>query len=154
MPVRDATEADLPRIVELWTAMWKDEEERDERFASSPVAPKIQEAWISSNLGSDRARLLVHEEGGAVQAYALAILLENPPIVTSPLFGYLAELCVDPDARRTGHGRRLTEACHEWFKARGCSHAEVNVSVKNDAGRAFYGRLGYRPFLERLRVEL
>ena len=67
-----------------------------------------------------------------------------PLIVTEATrsFGYVWGVHVAADERKGGLGRRLTEACVEALRARGCTHAVLNASP---SGRSVYERLGFQP---------
>lgn len=57
-------------------------------------------------------------------------------------FGYVWGVHVAAGERKSGLGRRLTEACVEALRARGCTHAVLNASP---SGRGVYERLGFQP---------
>lgn len=153
MPVRRARAEDLDGVVRLWREMWDFHTPLDPRFRATPVADHVMSSWIESNLSNERAAVFVEEEGrGAVDGYCLAMILENPPVVPWPFYGYVSEISVR--RRRAGVGGRLLEAAHAWFRERRIPYVEVNVSVKNDAARRFWRSQGYGEFLERLRLEL
>jgi ribosomal protein S18 acetylase RimI-like enzyme len=57
--------------------------------------------------------------------------------------GWLYAVAVDPDARRTGLGRRLVQAAEKRLRARGCVKVNLQVRAGNDAAVAFYQALGY-----------
>lgn len=126
----------------------------DRRFEPSPLAERVTRGWLEDNLGSERARIVVAEEEGAVVGYAFGAVLENPPIVPQQFFGHVWDCVVAPERRRRGVGARLSGALHEWFRSKGLPYAQLNVAVRNDAARAFWRRLGYGDYLEQLRMEL
>lgn len=152
--IRRATEADVGRIVDLWDQMWRLEAARDPRLEASPAAPAVVQTWVNGDLSDDRIAVFVAEDRNGVIGFARAYVMENPPVVLETAFGYLADLCVDATARGRGIGTALVAACHDWFRARGLRHVEVNVSVRNPEARRFYERQGYAAFIDRLRVDL
>jgi GNAT superfamily N-acetyltransferase len=152
--IRRATEADLGRIVELWDQMWRFQAMRDPRFEASPAAAAVVHSWVAGDLADDRIAVFVSEEAGGVIGFARAYVMEIPPVVIETTFGYLSDLVVDEAARGRGIGAALVGACHEWLRAMGVRHVEVNVSVRNPEAREFYEGRGYVPFVDRLRAEL
>jgi GNAT superfamily N-acetyltransferase len=152
MLIRAASSGDIPRIVELWKEMW--EANRDPRLELSPLAEPVMTSWMEEIIRSDRSRVLVAQEGRDVTGYALGMIRENPPIVLHQLYGYISELSVTRDRRRTGTGRLLLDGMHAWFRSKGMPYVEVDVVVLNEGSRQFWRRNGYSEFLERLRVEL
>ena len=58
-------------------------------------------AWIEENMGRNRSAVFVSEDAegaeeseGGLEGYALALILENPPVLPWPLFGYVSEISV------------------------------------------------------------
>jgi ribosomal protein S18 acetylase RimI-like enzyme len=58
--------------------------------------------------------------------------------------GLVHTLYLRPEVGRQGLGRRLMEALHESFRARGLRRSCLGVHPLNARARAFYERLGYR----------
>lgn len=151
--VRRARAEDLDALVRLWREMWDTHAGMDPHFQSTPAAETVMAGWIEENMNAPRSAVFVaEEEPSQVEGYCLAMILENPPVLPQQFFGYVSEISVR--GKRKGVGGALLGAVHGWFRERGLSYAEVNVSVRNPAARAFWRRQGYGEFLERLRVEL
>lgn len=151
--VRPARAEDVESMVRLWREMWEVHVPLDPRFEVTAAADLVMGKWFEETLGNDRAALLVAEEApGAVLGYCHAMILENPPLVPWPYYGYVSELSVRD--RRRGIGARLLEAAHAWFRQKNLPYAEVSVSVRNAAAGRFWRRQGYSEFLERLRRDL
>ena len=56
---------------------------------------------------------------------------------------WLEDLYVNDDARGTGLGRSLVEACFERASARGCRRIELDVNESNTSAIALYTSLGF-----------
>jgi ribosomal protein S18 acetylase RimI-like enzyme len=80
------------------------------------------------------------------------MIQEYPPVVPRVLFGYVSEVAVH--RRRRGVGPACWKPPHAWFRERGLTYAEVNVSVKNVVAKEFWLKHGYTEFIERLRRDL
>ena len=133
--------------------MWEFHLPLDPRFEISPAANYVMTRWIEDALGSERSAVFVAEEApGAVEGYAHGMIQEYPPIVPRTVYGYVSELAVH--RRRQGIGSRLLEAVHAWFREKGITYVEVNVSVKNTLAGSFWRKHGYTEMIERLRREL
>jgi ribosomal protein S18 acetylase RimI-like enzyme len=151
--VRRARIEDLDQVVRLWREMWDYHVPFDPRFRATAAAETVMAGWIEENMGSPRSAVFVAEEApGALDGYCLAMILENPPVLPHQFYGYVSEISVR--GKRRGVGSELLRAAHAWFREQGLPYAEVNVSVRNAAARAFWRRHGYGDFLERLRTEL
>ena len=66
----------------------------------------------------------------------------------------LDQMGVTARCRRRGVGRKLWNAVLETAKAEGVQRVVLNVWAFNTLARAFYSRLGFMPFHERMAVEL
>lgn len=152
--IRPARVGDVPAIVALWRALWAEEAARDPRHALGPMADLVMPRMIEEHIAADRSEVLVAEAEGRVAGFAVGTILDNPPIVPHASFGYLSDLVVDSAARRKGIGKRLVEAIHAWFRARGLPYATVNVASRNGTAKAFWQDAGYSGFVEQLRIEL
>ena len=56
---------------------------------------------------------------------------------------WLAQLWVDPGARRAGLGLDLIEAVARWARERGMATLELSVTTNNHAAAALYSRAGF-----------
>ena len=140
-------------MARLWREMWEFHAPLDPRFEISPAADVVMAKWLEDSLHRERSAIFVAEESpGAVEGYCHAMIEEYPPVVPRVLFGYVSEVAVH--RRRRGVGSLLLEAAHAWFREKGLSYAEVNVSVKNAVAKEFWRKHGYTEFIERLRREL
>ena len=151
--VRGARMEDVEPIVVLWREMLDYHTPLDPRFEVSPAASIVMGQWIESALENERSAVFVAETApGALDGYCHATIQEYPAIVPRVLCGYVSELAVR--RRRAGIGSRLLDTAHVWFREKGITYAEVNVSVKNQVARSFWRKHGYTEFIERLRRDL
>lgn len=111
--IREATEADLPKLRAIQqTAL--DEPWPDLLSTAGPGSPLILVAVAPTPVG-----------------YAVAIPGEMET--------YLAELAVEPDARRNGYGTALLDA----VLARTTGRLELTVQESDDGAREFYDSHGF-----------
>jgi ribosomal protein S18 acetylase RimI-like enzyme len=61
----------------------------------------------------------------------------------TPGRAWLAQLWVDPEARRAGVGLELIEAVAGWAHERGMTALELSVTTNNPAAAALYARAGF-----------
>jgi len=57
--------------------------------------------------------------------------------------GYIHHTCVSGEMRRKGLGERLVETALDALKAEGIKKAALSVFEKNDAGNAFWEKIGF-----------
>ncbi|MFJ9769938.1 GNAT family N-acetyltransferase [Kitasatospora sp. NPDC101157] len=146
--VRPAVPADAPELVRLRNLMfeampsmaalagpgpWQANAERilRERLAAPP-----EELTMPSFVVDDPRR------PGRLAACAVGTLEERLPAPGNPdgLFGFVFNICTDPDHRLRGYARACTEALMEWFDGRRAGRIDLHASV---GGEALYRSLGF-----------
>jgi GNAT superfamily N-acetyltransferase len=101
-------------------------------------------AWKTSlNAPKDaRQRVLVALERNTVRGFAVAGPAADPD--ADPIaYGEVAELTVDPEHTRHGHGSRLLQACADTLRADRFTHAVTWLNAADDARRMFLGGAGW-----------
>jgi len=83
-------------------------------------------------------------EDGAIAAGAGLWLMDWPPHMIGPgsRRGNILNVYTDPEYRRQGLARRLTETAIEWCRANGIATVILHAS---DQGRELYRSLGFEP---------
>jgi aminoglycoside 6'-N-acetyltransferase I len=61
---------------------------------------------------------------------------------TSPV-GYIEAWYVDPDVRRSGHGRALLQAAEDWAREEGYQEMGSDALLENHVSQAAHERSGY-----------
>ena len=132
--VRPAVESDIPRILELY------EELTDERhdLTQHEIKPLFNE--ISSMSGHE---LLVAEDDSMVVGTMVLLIVPNFSHGALP-WAIMENQVVDPEHRRKGIGRLLTEYAIARAREAGCYKVQLMSSVKRGDSHRFYKRLGFK----------
>ena len=77
------------------------------------------------------------------EAAGLVVLRTVPTLSGTDDWAEITEMYVRPHFRRRGIGRALVEAALDWGCKRGCREFHLLVDPSNEAGQAFYARLGF-----------
>jgi GNAT superfamily N-acetyltransferase len=91
-----------------------------------------------------RNRVLVALERNALRGFAVTGPATDPdldPVVE----GEVAELTVDPEHRRNGHGSRLLQACADTLRADRFTAAVAWLNAADDVRRRFLVEAGWAP---------
>jgi ribosomal protein S18 acetylase RimI-like enzyme len=107
-------------------------------------AEEIAAAWRASLAAPKdaRNRVLVALERNEVRGFALTGPAADPDL--DPIaVGEVAELTVDPDHTRHGHGSRLTQACADTLRADRFTAAVTWLTSEDDVRRAFLAEAGW-----------
>jgi GNAT superfamily N-acetyltransferase len=146
--VRLALPAEAPAIGAIQAAAWR-RAYRDllpaevlEQFEPEQFAERWRHALLSP--GQARNRVMVALAGRQLVGFA-AITASDDPDADPATDALVAELSVDPDATRAGHGSRLLNAVVDTVRADGFTRVTVWVNTTDDVLRAFYTDAGWAP---------
>jgi GNAT superfamily N-acetyltransferase len=146
--VRLALPAEANEIGEIQVAAW--------RSAYAGLLPadvladlnpaQFAAQWRAALLapGEARNRVMVALAGRTLVGFA-AITPSDDPDADPQRDAVIAELAVQPDATRAGHGSRLLNAVVDTIRADGFSRLTVWVNSTDDVLRAFYTEAGWAP---------
>lgn len=98
------------------------------------------ETQLRDAVHSPYEALFVLDDEGRVCGF---LWIEIRSTMVDELVGYVKNVYVAPDLRGQGYGKQLLAVADEWFKARGCPKASLDVSVCNPEAVAFYRSAGY-----------
>jgi predicted GNAT superfamily acetyltransferase len=136
--LRDATQQDWPRLLEL-------------NAASVAELSPLDEGRLRYILALAH-RCLVIDSDGEVAGFAIAIAPGTDYDSTNynwfgeryERFLYLDRIAVDAQSRRQGIGARLYDAMEEAAAPFERMVCDVNIAPRNDASLAFHAERGYR----------
>lgn len=146
--VRLALPAEANEIGEIQVAAW--------RSAYAGLLPadvladlnpaQFAAQWRAALLapGEARNRVMVALAGRTLVGFA-AITPSDDPDADPRRDAVIAELAVQPDATRAGHGSRLLNAVVDTIRADGFHRMTVWVNSTDDVLRAFYTEAGWAP---------
>jgi ribosomal protein S18 acetylase RimI-like enzyme len=147
--IRDATEADLPRLIELIAQLSLEAPREDTR--ASLAAPYI--AAFRAIEADARQRLLVVEAAGRIVGTAALIIVPNISHVGRP-YAIAENVVIDAAERRAGYGEALMRHAMESAREAGCYKLSLTSNKERPEAHRFYRRLGFRATHEGFRIDL
>jgi GNAT superfamily N-acetyltransferase len=135
--IRDATEADLPVILQLIRELAEYERAPDQVVAT---VASLREALFGPD---PAAEVILGEEMGEPTSFAL--FFHNFSTWNGRRGLYLEDLFVRPALRGKGYGRALLVRLAQIARERGCARMEWAVLDWNTPAIEFYRKLGARP---------
>jgi GNAT superfamily N-acetyltransferase len=138
--IRDATEADLPSLVELLFQLSQLGEipEREPHLATAAELEALR------SIASDpHSSLLGLEIDNRVAATLTLYILPNLSHGGRP-FAIVESVVVDEGQRRSGCGQILMQEAEARARAAGCYKIALTSNRKRTDAHRFYARLGYR----------
>jgi len=142
--IRVGVDVDVPFLADAFRQMWLDNGMTPEQIEPD-FRDRVARFVIESRREAELEFFVAERDERPVGAACCQLFSGLYPAIVTPetrRFGYVWGVHVAADERRGGLGRRLTEACIEALRARGCTHAVLNASP---AGRSVYERLGFQP---------
>ena len=149
LTIRRATEADLPRIVELLSQLALGDD-RD-----SPVQPLLESyrAAFREIEADARQQLLVAEAAGRIVASAVLGLIPNLSYRGRP-WAFVEGIVVDRPERGKGYGGALVRYAIEEARRAGCYKVSLTSNKRRSEAHRFYEKLGFTATHEGFRLLL
>jgi GNAT superfamily N-acetyltransferase len=132
--VRQASEADIPRILELYEVLTGERHD----LTQHETGPLFNE--ISAMPGHE---LLVAEEEGIVVGSMVLLIVPNLSHGALP-WAMVENLVVDPAHRRRGIGRALMDYARDRAREAGCYKMQLLSNTKRKEAHRFYKKLGFK----------
>lgn len=136
MPIRPATVADVPRILEIYAPYIENTAISFEYTV--PTAEEFTQRFLTVTA---RFPWLVWEEDGAVLGYAYGSL---PFERAAYQWSAEASIYLCPEARGRGIGRKLYAALEDILRRQGYRKVYAIITTANEASVAFHKAVGYR----------
>lgn len=130
--IRNITELDIDGITRI-----------DERITGR-YRPEVWEQRVVYYIRRDAEAPKVAEQDGKVVGFMLGEVRGGEFGLDEPT-GWLEFFGVDPSARGSGVGRRLTEALLEHFRSRGARITRTMVATRDAEIDAFLRAMGFTP---------
>ena len=147
--IREATEADLPRIVALLAQLDPDDLKREDRGA--PLPGVYQSAL--RQLTEAGHKLLVVDDGARLLGTLALYVVPNISHRGSP-FALVENVVVDDQERSSGFGKLLMEHAEKTARSLGCYKLVLTSNKRRIDAHRFYEGLGFRPASEGFRKNL
>lgn len=147
--IRDATEEDLPRIVELLAQLSLEGPRED----VGPPLPETYRKAFRDVLADAKQRQLVLEDGGRIVGLTTLIIVPNLSHQGRP-WAQVENVVVDEERRSSGLGEHLMRHAIDLAREAGCYKLVLTSSKQRADAHRFYDRLGFRATHEGYRHDL
>jgi GNAT superfamily N-acetyltransferase len=153
--IRKARQGDVGAVVELWKELMDFHKALDPVFTRRRGGHKAFAEYLRKDyIGGDRRRAWVAQAGQEIVGLCMVVIEDYPPVLVLKRYGHLEVLTVAKNWRGKGIGEKLLRRARRWFCEKGMSRVEVRHSAANDLAAGFYVRMGFRPYLKTLFLEL
>jgi GNAT superfamily N-acetyltransferase len=154
--IRRAEKRDLEAVGKLGAMLMRVHFAFDrERFLAPGESAESGYAWfLGSVLESAEGTVLVAEREGDIVGYLYAAL---EPLSWKELrgpAGFIHDVAVREDARRSGVAAQLMQAGIEWLRAQGAPRVVLWSAAGNSGAQQLFRRIGFRDTMVEMTLEL
>lgn len=154
--IRPVNKGDTDAIAEMWLALVAYHTSLTAQLPSA--APGGEHRYvrrIMERLDDPYTCALVAELDGQVAGFVLGMVIDlMPDIFDQRPSGFLADIYVEPYARRHGLGSALVNHLTDWFRVSGIHTFDLHVASDNPEGIAFWRSIGGRDIMIRMRADV
>lgn len=152
--IRDATEEDLPEVVDLWGMLAKHHESLSDNFALAWDSKRRWAEYLERRFAEISTKLIVAEEKGRLVGFMLCFLSPNTPIFKERKIGVISDVYVQEERRRKGVANKMLDVGLRWFKKNKVRFVQLSVAHDNLEARAVWRSLGFEPYMLYKRLDL
>lgn len=148
--IRPATSSDIPAVLPMVRAICDHHQRHDpERFQVRPDVVERYAAWFPERIRDPRSVFLVAEtdepgEPARIVGYTVCTVEPEIPIFWVPECGWIHDIWIDPDFRRTGAAQTLVSAVVDRFREIGVKQIRLHTGAFNEPARALFESCGFR----------
>ena len=132
--VREANIQDLEPLAQLFDSY--------RQFYEQACDSALASAFIAERMNKQESVTFV-SENGEKQLIGFCQIYPSFCSVTAAKIGVLYDLFVDTSARKTGAGKALMLAAHEYAKNNGFARLDLSTAKTNFAAQSLYESLGW-----------
>lgn len=147
--IRRATEADLPRLVELYQQLSLD----DAREDPGPPLPEVYLEVFRRIEADPNYHVLLGEAAGRIVGSATVIVVPNLTYRGRP-WAEIENVVVDDAERGSGYGKALIREAIEVARRAGCYRISLTSNNRREDAHRFYESLGFRRSHQGFRINL
>lgn len=156
MTIRRAERRDAPALGKLGLALMQTHYAFDTKRFLEPGegAESGYASFLASQLHDKESLVMVAEHDGRIVGYVFAAI---EPLSWKDLrdeCGFIHDLLVTEEARRSGVGEALLNAAIEWLREQKMPRVVLGTAAQNENARRLFARRGFRPTMIEMTLEL
>ena len=147
--IRKANQTDLMDIAELWKEFIDYHKNLDSIFTRSRNSINYFKKYVSNHITSKKSLVLIAKFQNKTVGYSISYTAKHPPVFAGNKHGFISDVMVSKDFRKSGLGKKLFKENITWFKLKNIKRVELSVSVKNPSATKFWKKMGFEPYMEK-----
>lgn len=144
--IRPAEPRDVSALGRLGAALVRTHHSFDSSRFLTP-GPGLEQGYghfLRAQLAEQDVGIFVAERAGVVIGYVYAAIEPRSWKELRDTAGFIHDVVVDPDERRSGVGTRLIETAAAWLATHGVPRVMLWTAEKNHAAQRLFEHLGFR----------
>ncbi len=153
MRIVEATEPNIPEIVELWKELVDHHAKIDAFFTRREDGHMMFKSFITELINMKEAKVFIAIENEVIIGYIIAKIDEYPPVFLLEKYGAIYDLLVTSKHRKKGIGEKLWLETLKWFKDLGLERVELNIVPNNPESSSFWKKQGFQTYMHKLFIK-
>ena len=147
MKIIEATEKNIPEIVELWKELADHHSNIDSFFTR-------RKSFITELIKSEEAKIFIAIEDQKIIGYIVAKIDEYPPVYILEKYGAIYDMIVTLEQRKKGIGEKLWQSALKWFKSLNLERVELSIVPTNLESSSFWKKQGFQDYMYKLFIKI
>ena len=147
MNIREASAADIPRLLEMEQAVITAERPFNDAIKAQATYYDLQ-----ALIASDASRLIVAELDGLIVASGYVAIRTSKQHLQHERHGYLGFMYVEPALRGRGIVQTVMQHLIDWCREQGIQDFYLDVYAANTAAIRAYEKVGFAPSVQEMRL--
>ena len=114
----------------------------------------LKEKELLVVLESSKTQIFVARDSNNIIGYIRGSIQDVSPVFKDSRLGKIDELFVKEAYRQQDAGKMLVEYMKLWLKAKNASDIALHVSMDNEEGRQFWGKMGFKTTSTRMTMRI
>ena len=153
--IRLATISDIPAIMGLWNDLMTFHLPFNSFFELRADAAEKFRVFLNSNIqNTDKAHVYVAVGTNQVIGYVMGLIHSTAPVFKIDQVGEIMDAFVANEYRRHNLGERLFNELKKWFQKQKVDRIDVSIAVGNSISSTFWAKMGFKPLLQHLYLEI
>lgn len=146
MLIRPATPADVPAVIPMVASLAALHQSWDNsRYDYRHDFQAMYDRWLKARAVDQNSVFLVADAGNhSLAGFLIATIEHTIPIYRLGQMGFIHDLWIEPQHRRRGLARRMTQMAVEKLRQMGIRQIRLETAVVNEAARRLFQSCGFR----------
>ena len=146
-----AEEHHVPDIGKLWSEFIRFHQDIDLIFTPHDNAlAGFEEEQVRRLMKSEDGLVLLALDGEKVVGYSLSEIKDPPRGLKRDKYGYIHDVAVTANHRRSGIGDKMFNEIIKWFHSKNIDRVELEITTKNRVARSFWEKHGFIDYVWKL----